>query len=199
MFQRITDCVINSALTAALLSMETPLFSSLKLNSAHPGMPQAQLSSRINPIGIAQLHSAIEGFKNVLDTDQRQDFESSNVQPDVSTVLNFTAHLDEINSERQSRCIATRLQTVLQSVQQFSTIVETFVSSNPRIAALVWGSLKFALLVIPHQDIFCALLRTTLDRLEFWLVFRETVSTLHEIWQALSTLCRVPESLFGFD
>lgn len=158
-----------------------------------------QLSSRISPIGTAQLHSAIEGFKRVLDADQRQDFESSNVQPDAATVLKFTAHLDEINSERQSRCIATRLQTVLQSVQQFSTIVETFVSSDPRIAALVWGTLKFALLVILHHGMFCALLSTTLDRIEFWLVFRETVSTLHEVWQALSTLCRVPRSLFGFD
>lgn len=158
-----------------------------------------QLSSRISPIGTAQLHSAIEGFKRVLDADQRHDFESLNDQPDAATVLRFTTHLDEINSERQSRCIATRFQVVLQSVQQFSTIVETFVSANPRIAALVWGSLKFALLVILHQVIFRALLRAMVDRIELWLVFREVVSAFHEVWQTLPTLRRVPRSLSGFD
>ncbi|KAL1648817.1 hypothetical protein SLS58_001997 [Diplodia intermedia] len=105
------------------------------------------LSSRISPMGTAQLHSAIERFKRALDDDERRDFEYLNNQPDPATVLKFTAHLDEISAERQSRCIATRLQTVLQSVQQFSAVVETFVSSNPKVAALVWGSVKFALLL----------------------------------------------------
>ena len=40
-----------------------------------------------------------------------------------------------------------RLITFLESVQQFSGIVDVFVSSNPQMAALVWGGVKFALLV----------------------------------------------------
>jgi hypothetical protein len=65
----------------------------------------------------------------------------------ATTILAFTAEIDKINANRQSRCVSSRLFGILQSVQEFSSIADTFVSSNPEIAALVWGSLKFTILV----------------------------------------------------
>lgn len=67
--------------------------------------------------------------------------------PDAAAVIKFTEELDSENAKRRTRCVATRMFTILESVQQFSAIVDTFVSSNPKIAALVWGSVKLALLV----------------------------------------------------
>ncbi|KAG9251495.1 uncharacterized protein F5Z01DRAFT_267855 [Emericellopsis atlantica] len=59
----------------------------------------------------------------------------------------FTAQLQQEHQLRKGRGVAARLISVLQSVQAFSSIVDTLVSSKPDIAALVWGSVKLALLV----------------------------------------------------
>jgi hypothetical protein len=67
--------------------------------------------------------------------------------PDATAVIILTAEIDNQNAKRRSRGVATRLFGFLESVQQFSSVVDTFVSSNPSIAALVWGSVRFALLV----------------------------------------------------
>jgi hypothetical protein len=37
---------------------------------------------------------------------------------------------------------------MLQSIRDYSAIIDTFVSSNPVIAALVWGSVKLTMLVV---------------------------------------------------
>lgn len=67
--------------------------------------------------------------------------------PDAHAVAQFTHQLDQENAKRKSRCVAARISPLLESIQQFAGIVETFVSSNPRIAALVWGSVKLVLQV----------------------------------------------------
>jgi hypothetical protein len=78
---------------------------------------------------------------------------SSN-RPDASSILTFTAEVDKVNANRRSRCVSSRLFGILQSIQDFTNVVDTFVSSNPEIAALVWGSVKFTILVIlsPNDD-----------------------------------------------
>ncbi len=59
-----------------------------------------------------------------------------------------------MNATRRSRCVSSRLFGILQSVQDFSTIADTFVSSHPEIAALVWGTVKFTILVcVPFSRI----------------------------------------------
>lgn len=78
---------------------------------------------------------------------QEWELEAINAIPDANAVVSFTTELDNRNAERRSRGVATRLHRFLESIQQFSTIVDTFVSSKPSVAALVWGSIKFALLV----------------------------------------------------
>ncbi|CCF36400.1 hypothetical protein CH063_07983 [Colletotrichum higginsianum] len=66
---------------------------------------------------------------------------------DADSVITFTADLDRANPARKGRSIATRLFSLLQIVQQFNQVVDTYVSSHPEIAALVWGSVKLAFTV----------------------------------------------------
>lgn len=93
------------------------------------------------------LEDAVEDFQTILTDDQRRKLRSIGEVRDVDTVMVFAAQLDRENQLKKGRGIASRLLSVLECVQTFSTVVETFVSSNPEIAALVWGSIKLAMLV----------------------------------------------------
>ncbi len=93
------------------------------------------------------LEEAICEFQNALTSDQKKQLQVIKAVPDAAAVIAFSAELDRKNAQRQTSGVATRLYTLLQSVQQFSNIVDTFVSSHPRIAALVWGSVKLTMLV----------------------------------------------------
>jgi hypothetical protein len=93
------------------------------------------------------LEDAIEDFQAILTDDQRQKLGSIGAIQDPDTVMIFTTQLDRDNQLKKGRGIASRLSSVLQSVQTFSTVVDTFVASRPEIAALVWGSIKLAMLV----------------------------------------------------
>jgi hypothetical protein len=97
------------------------------------------------------LEAAVSDFQAVLTPAQKAQLLASSTKPDATAILSFTAEVDRVNAHRRSRCVSSRLFGVLQSVQDFSNIVDTFVSSNPNIAALVWGSLKFTILV----GVFC--------------------------------------------
>lgn len=106
--------------------------------------------------------------------------------PDGSAVLALTAEIDE-SAKGRGQCFAMRIMHFLESVQQFSAVVDTFVSSSPRIAALVWGSVKFALLVcssviIMNTDDSSFL---TAGCLCLWLL-RQTVSSPHGPQKLLS-------------
>ncbi len=93
------------------------------------------------------LEEAILEFQDALTLDQKKQLQVIKAVPDAAAVIAFSAELDRTNAKRQKSGVATRLYTLLQSVQQFSNIVDTFVSSHPKIAALVWGSVKLTMLV----------------------------------------------------
>ncbi|EPE29754.1 hypothetical protein GLAREA_00914 [Glarea lozoyensis ATCC 20868] len=101
---------------------------------------------------------------------------------DATGILSFTAEIDRVNANRRSRCVSSRLFGVLESVQAFSGIADTFISSHSEIAALVWGSVKFALLAINNVVSFFDKLSETFLRLgsccprfsEYRLLFPES-------------------------
>ncbi|KAJ9634593.1 hypothetical protein H2199_008876 [Coniosporium tulheliwenetii] len=93
------------------------------------------------------LQEALREFQGALTPAQKQQLEAIKAVPDAAAVITFTAQLDEQNAKRRSCGVATRLYTLLQSVQQFSSVVSTLVSSHPTIAALVWGSVKLTMLI----------------------------------------------------
>jgi hypothetical protein len=94
------------------------------------------------------LRLALRDFQSILSPDQKRDLLAQSSTPDAAAVIVLTTKIDDQNAKRRSRGVATRLFGFLESVQGFSSIVDTFVSSDPSgIAALVWGSVKFAILV----------------------------------------------------
>ncbi|KAH8680015.1 hypothetical protein BGZ60DRAFT_525207 [Tricladium varicosporioides] len=93
------------------------------------------------------LELALSDFGSVLTDDERKELQQIKEVPDASAALIFTAELDASNQTRRGRSIGARAFSMLQSVQQFSAIVGTFVSSHPDVAALVWGSVKLTVLI----------------------------------------------------
>lgn len=93
------------------------------------------------------LQDAINDFQGILTLDQRRELQAVKTVPDADAVLVFTAQLDAKTSNRRGPSLASRVYSVLQSVRDFSAIVDTYVSSHPEIAALVWGSVKLTMLV----------------------------------------------------
>lgn len=93
------------------------------------------------------LNDALQSFKDSSDVEQKTKLQAIKAIPDAQAVSEFTYQLDEENAKRKSRCVAARVSPLLESIQQFSGIVDTFVSSHPSVAALVWGSVKLVLQV----------------------------------------------------
>ncbi len=93
------------------------------------------------------LATALDEFRDGLDLQQKAQLLIIKGVPDANAVVILTTELDRKNAERRSRCIATRISPVLDSIQKYSTIVDTFSQSHADIAALVWGSVKLTLLV----------------------------------------------------
>lgn len=105
-----------------------------------------QSSTALSPT--KQLNEAVDDFQKILTEDQRTALKKIKSIPDADAVLVFTAELDcSPSQQRKGRGIATRLHSVLQSVREFSAVIDTFVSSHPEIAALVWGSVKLTIQV----------------------------------------------------
>lgn len=94
-----------------------------------------------------ELSAALDEFRNSLKPEDRAVLQANTTTPNSESVLKLTIELNEARSKHATRCIAGRLSRLLDSVQQFSSIIGTYVSSNPAVAALIWGSLRFTLLV----------------------------------------------------
>ena len=109
-----------------------------------------------------EITGALQQFQAALSPEQKVQFSTSqsSTPSDVNGVLAFTAEVDALKQRRQARCFGSRLQSTLQSVQQFTSIVSTFVNSNPAVAALVWGSIRFTVLVASNWSSFFEKLTT---------------------------------------
>ncbi|EQB44797.1 hypothetical protein CGLO_16412 [Colletotrichum gloeosporioides Cg-14] len=94
------------------------------------------------------LQDAVSEFRKTLNDDQRSDLDKLKGIPDVDAALVFTAQLDWSTTQRNDPSKGTRLISVLQYVRDSSVIIDTFVSSHPEIAALVWGSVKLTMSVV---------------------------------------------------
>jgi hypothetical protein len=95
------------------------------------------------------LEIALSEFGSALTDDERKQLHRIKAVPDASAALIFTAKLDSSNATRRGKSIGARAYSMLQSIQQFSSIVNTFISAHPEIAALVWGSAQITLLASP--------------------------------------------------
>ena len=90
---------------------------------------------------------AIRDYEKILSDEERIQLRLEG-SPDATAAIDLTNLIDRQCSNRRSKCMGPRLITFLESIQQFSQVVDTFVSSHPEVAALVWGGVKLTLLVI---------------------------------------------------
>ena len=94
------------------------------------------------------LAAALKDFQEILSSEQRLQFQANAVEPDASSVITFVSRIDVNKGQGTGRCVAQRICTFLQAIQG---IVDTFVSSNPGIAALAWGGVKTAILIASNS------------------------------------------------
>ncbi|CVL12481.1 uncharacterized protein FPRN_15077 [Fusarium proliferatum] len=106
------------------------------------------VTSSVPKKGDQILQNAINSFRTVLTPEQLAEFECIQSVPDTDAVLVFTAELDLRRQNQRGKSIASRLFPVLQAVHSFTSVIDTFVSSNPTIAALVWGSVKMTMTIM---------------------------------------------------
>ncbi|RYP58479.1 hypothetical protein DL770_010415 [Monosporascus sp. CRB-9-2] len=105
-------------------------------------------SASAQPTIDKSLQNAIREFQSILTDEQRRQLYETRAVPEADSILRFTAELDSRDKNRRGPSIASRLYLVLLSVRDFCSIFDTFVSSHPEIAALVWGSVKLSMQVI---------------------------------------------------
>ena len=94
----------------------------------------------------ASLNAALTEFENTLNADQKQQYRTTSTKPDTTSVITFVKIVDQNTHGKARSGVATRLITFLSALQQFTGVVDTFVSFNPAVAALVWGGVKTTIL-----------------------------------------------------
>lgn len=127
----------------------------LTLTTFHSYLSEARANTMALVLGSPQapsgprdaLDEAIRDFRSILSNDDLATLQDVKEVPPEQAVMQFTARLDATRRSKKGRSIASRMYTVLQTVRDFSTIVDTFISSRLEIAALVWGSVKITMLV----------------------------------------------------
>ena len=92
------------------------------------------------------LARALNDFEAILSDEDKNQLHSQAL-PDATAAINLTTLIDKRCNSCRRQCMGPRLITFLESIQQFSKVADTFVSSHPEIAALVWGGVKLTLLV----------------------------------------------------
>ena len=101
----------------------------------------------VNPRPESVLSIALNDFRSILTDEQQVQFAATST-PDASAAVKLATEIDRKNTSRTGRCLGVRLLSFLESVNQFSNVVDTFVSSNPQVAGLRWGGVKLTLLVV---------------------------------------------------
>ncbi|KAM0542202.1 hypothetical protein ACHAPJ_012894 [Fusarium lateritium] len=92
---------------------------------------------------VKELEAKIAGFQAILNDDDRKKlYELKATSHDAQSIITFTAELDRSDANRRGKSVASRLASFLQTIEQFTPVIDTYVQSNPEIAALIWGSIK---------------------------------------------------------
>ena len=91
------------------------------------------------------LKTALTEFLQILPDTEQTKIKASTL-PTESAVIELTSEVSRTYKFRGQRYI-TRIEPFLQGVARFSGIVDTFIQCDPKISALIWGSLKLLLMV----------------------------------------------------
>ncbi|KAG5664903.1 hypothetical protein KAF25_008637 [Fusarium avenaceum] len=100
---------------------------------------------------VKELEITIACFQAILSDDERIQLQQlKKTSHDAQSIITFTAELDRLEGKRRGRSVASRLASFLQTVEQFTPIIDTYIQSNPEIAALIWGSIKLTFMFLAN-------------------------------------------------
>ncbi|KIW19584.1 hypothetical protein PV08_00157 [Exophiala spinifera] len=98
----------------------------------------------------SSLTAALTHFEVTLNEDHKTLYHAATTKPDALSVISFVGKLGETARGKSRRGVSARLVTFLDTLQQFSGVVDTFVNSDPTIAALVWGGVRMTILAVSN-------------------------------------------------
>ncbi|KAF8474074.1 hypothetical protein BDZ91DRAFT_845495, partial [Kalaharituber pfeilii] len=121
--------------------------------------------------GRQHLLAAVNNFINLLSPQQRATL--------TQTGGDFVGLTKALQDKRVSEKRINRCEAFLQSVQQFSGIVDTMIQHDPVISALIWGSIKILFLTAQNFVQYFSELTKLLERVgQLWPIFKE----FQELW-----------------
>lgn len=97
---------------------------------------------RVQPHSLQQ---AIEKFHLILSPEEISKL--STAPPGPQSILNLTVDVNGKANKQRLRRWASCFEPFLKSIERYSQAVDVFVSYNPQIAALLWGSVRFVIIV----------------------------------------------------
>ncbi|KAF8464885.1 hypothetical protein BDZ91DRAFT_783484 [Kalaharituber pfeilii] len=125
------------------------------------------------PTGRENLVDAVDAFNKLLSPEQRQALSQPQTPGDI---VELTKALQDakVSEKKLQRC-----EGFLQSVQQFSGIIDTMIQHSPCVSALVWGSVKILLLTAQNYVQYFSCLTKLFKRLGILCpIFKE----FQELW-----------------
>ncbi|KAH7168411.1 hypothetical protein DER46DRAFT_552130 [Fusarium sp. MPI-SDFR-AT-0072] len=124
---------------------------------SRPADPQIVAASRpraghdVSAAPARELERTIAGFQAILNDEDRKKLQQLKMTShDSQSIITFTAELDLLDKNRRGKSVASRLASFLQTIGQFTPIVDTYIQSNPDISALIWGSIKLTFLFLAN-------------------------------------------------
>ncbi|KAF5585825.1 hypothetical protein FPANT_7379 [Fusarium pseudoanthophilum] len=137
---------------------------------------------------VRELERTIAGFQAILtDEDRKKLQQLKTTSHDSQSIITFTAELDLLDKNRRGKSVASRLASFLQTIEQFTPIVDTYIQSNPDIAALIWGSIKLTFLLLNGFGSLCTRFA------EYQVIFNESTRLKTSVCQfhtAVVTCCQ---------
>ncbi|KAL0633009.1 hypothetical protein Q9L58_008115 [Maublancomyces gigas] len=91
-----------------------------------------------------KLEQALANFHCILTPEELSNLPVTS--PDALSMVKLTAEIDAKGKNRTLRRCGSYFDSLLESIMLYSGVADTLVSSNPQIAALVWGSVKIVIL-----------------------------------------------------
>lgn len=93
-----------------------------------------------------ELKNALDDFRSALTDKWKRELDANvKTASEYTSATYVTNEIDHINSKGIGRNLGPKLLPFLDGVKAFTSVVDTFVQSNPETAALVWGSIKLCL------------------------------------------------------
>ncbi|KAI9658885.1 MAG: hypothetical protein M1821_001845, partial [Bathelium mastoideum] len=135
---------------------------------------------------------ALDDFHSSLSADQAAQLDkSSRNVPTADDVVHFTDQIVKASAGKKHGVLASRIQDFLSSIQQYSSIIDTCAGPN-QIAAALWGSIKFVLLVTSNVTEYFEKLSRRVAQLSIYC------PRLLEYEKLFPTSIRVQEALSDF-